>query len=214
MKKLLSILFVSIIFMSCDTGQSTHGVNDPKDVLTRFFKALSEKNIPEAKKYVTADSEGMINMMQMSFDNMEAPVDNEDQFDPSKVDIADAQIKGDIATVRVTEKQSGESTNFTLKKEEGEWRIAFDMGTLYNMAAERIQQEGTDVHKADSLLKNLSKEDAAELKKYTDTIQNLLNNVSEEDWEKAKKFLENHPDLKKGNAEEMREQLKKLKKQQ
>lgn len=214
MKKILSILSVSFILLSCNTGQSSHGVKDPKDVLTHFFKALSEKNIPEAKKYVTADSEGMINMMQMSFDNMEAPLENEEQFDPARVDIADAVINGDVATVKVTEKHSGESTNFTLKKEEGAWKVAFDMGTLFNMATERIQEEGKKWDSEDSLLKDLTEEDKQQLKKYKDTLQNLLNNVSDEQLQQAKDFLESNPDLKKGNAADMIDQLKKLKNQQ
>ena len=54
-----------IILYACATSflfitgcKSTGG--DPKVVLTKFFEALSAKNIDEAKKYVTKDSEGMM----------------------------------------------------------------------------------------------------------------------------------------------------------
>ena len=59
-----------------------------------------------------------------------------------------AVINGEEATVVAKEKASGESINFTLKKQEGAWKVAFDMGSMMQMATDKMKEKGVS---ADSM---------------------------------------------------------------
>jgi hypothetical protein len=48
-----------------------------------------------------------------------------------------------VAKVPVKEKKSGETTDFTLKKEDGAWKVAFDKSTLMGMAQKKMKEHGT-----------------------------------------------------------------------
>ena len=67
-----------------------------------------------------------------------------EQFDKSKMEIGEAKIDGDKATVNVKETKNGESVNFVLKKEEGSWKVAMDMNTMMGMGAEKMKEKGMD----------------------------------------------------------------------
>lgn len=114
---------------------------DPKATLTAFFDAMGKKDIEAARKLATADSKSMIDMMEMGLkmakDNKET-----DKFDKSRMEFGDAKIEGDKATVPVKDKTSGESTNFTLKKEDGQWKVAFDKSSIMQMATDKMSEKG------------------------------------------------------------------------
>ena len=98
-----------LILSGCKSGGG-----DPKTVLNHFFDALVNKNVDEAKKYVTKDSEGMMGMLQMGMQNM--PDSNGAMmYKRENIEMGDAVINGDKATVPVKDKRSGESVDFTLK---------------------------------------------------------------------------------------------------
>ncbi len=120
--------------------KSTGG--DPKVVLTKFFDALSAKNIDEAKKYVTKDSEGMMSMVQMGMQNAGDKSDEMLNYGKENIEFGTATIDGDKATVPVKDKKSGETTDFTLKKESGDWKVAFDKSTLMEMAQKKMKDHG------------------------------------------------------------------------
>ena len=40
------------------------------------------------------------------------------------------------------DKKSGETTDFTLKKESGDWKVAFDKSTLMEMAQKKMKEHG------------------------------------------------------------------------
>jgi hypothetical protein len=60
--------------------------------------------------------------------------------------IGSAVIDGDKATVPVTDSKSNESTDFLLKKEKGDWKVAFDMSTLMDMASKKMKEHGVDMN--------------------------------------------------------------------
>jgi len=105
---------------------------------------MSNKNIDEAKKYVTKDSEGMMGMMQMGMKNMDDS-DNEMPLQKGNMEIGNAVINGDRATVPVKDKKSGETTDFVLKKESGAWKVAFDKSTLMEMGQKKMKEHGMDM---------------------------------------------------------------------
>ena len=152
MKKLIffAITAFVVLLSGCQSGS---GAN-PKEVLISFFNALTKKDVTTAKKYATKDSDGMLSMMEMGM-NMSGNMQN-DHTDKmfemlENVQMGEPVIKGDEATVPVTDKKSGEVTNFLLKKENGAWKVAFDMATLSNMAAEKMKEHGMENMDMDSM---------------------------------------------------------------
>lgn len=152
MKKLLmaaAVIGSVVFFSSCNSA----GSSDPKAVLISFFDALAKKDISGARKYATAESKSMLDMMEMA---MKAGGDKEkdDKYDKSKMEFGEPKIDGDKATIEVKEKGSGEATNFTLKKESGGWKVAFDKASMMNMGMDKIKDGGMDnmdMNKIDSL---------------------------------------------------------------
>ena len=145
MKKIFAIAVTTFVILlsGCQSG----GSGNPKDVLHDFFTALSKKDFDGAKKYATKDSDGMISMMEMGMKNMQQG--NSEHSDKmldmiNNMKMGDAAIDGDKATISVTDKKSNESTDFLLKKEDGNWKVAFDMSTLMEMANKKMKEHGMD----------------------------------------------------------------------
>ena len=138
MKKIIVLMSAAlvIILSGCNSNSG-----DPKEVLGHFFDAMSHKNIDEAKKYVTKDSEGMMGMMQMGMNSMDES-DNEMPLQKENMEIGNAVITGDRATVPVKDKKTGETTDFVLKKESGAWKVAFDKSTLMEMGQKKMKEHG------------------------------------------------------------------------
>jgi hypothetical protein len=119
--------------------------NDPKGVLKSFIDALGNKDINAAKKYATKDSEAMLGMIQMGMSM--APDSTKDKtYDGSNMDFGEATINGDKATVPVKDKKSGEIVNYTLKKENGDWKVAFDKATMTEMGKEKMKEHGNELN--------------------------------------------------------------------
>jgi len=160
MKQIVVIIIAAfvVILPGCKTG----GGGNPKEVLNHFFDALSKKDINEAKKYATKDSEGMLGMMEMGMQNM-----NNDHADKmlgmiQNMEMGNATITGDRATVPVKDKKTGETIDFLLKKESGDWKVAFDMGTLMEMANKKMKEHGiNNMPGMDSGHKNSNQVDTA-----------------------------------------------------
>lgn len=176
MKKILLFIITScvVIFSGCQSGGG-----NPKTVLNHFFDALASKNIGEAKKYVTKDSEGMLGMVEMGMNNM--PDSSQTMmYKKENMDMGDAVINGDRATVPVKDKKSGEVTDFVLKKESGEWKVAFDKSTLMEMAQKKMKEHNLSnpmEGSMDSLhekMKNISKEDMEHAKKMMDSVKGMM----------------------------------------
>ena len=155
MKKLLMALaFVNAIFFmaGCSSG------GDPKATLSAFFDAMSKKDIAAARKLTTADSKSMLDLMekglQMSNDSSETG-----KYDKSKMEIGEPTINGDKATIAVKEKNSNEAVNFTLKKESGAWKVAFDKSSIMEMATDKMKEKGVSMdslHESMEELKNIN----------------------------------------------------------
>src|SRR6185436_19952398 len=130
MKKiLLAIVMISSVFyFSCNSA----GSGDPKAVLGQFFDALAKKDIEGARKLATKDSKSMIDMMEMGM-KMGGDKKETEKFDKANMEIGEAKIDGDKAVVPVKEKTSGETLNYTLKKEDGSWKVAFDKASVMSM---------------------------------------------------------------------------------
>jgi hypothetical protein len=89
---------------------------------------------------------------------------------------------GDKATVPVKDKKSGETTDFLLKKEDGEWKVAFDMATLMDMANKKMKEHGMNgmgnMNGSDSAGVNESIDSAnLHLKEKMDRAQKLMDSL-------------------------------------
>lgn len=139
MKKLLlavAILSSAILFTSCGGG-----AGDPKESLIAFFDAMGKKDIEGARKLATADSKSMIDMIEMGM-KMDKSDKSKDDFDKANMEFGEPKIDGDKATVAVKNKKKDESINFTLKKEEGKWKVAFDKASIMQMATDKMSEKG------------------------------------------------------------------------
>jgi len=144
MKKLISLMLTaSLLLAACHAGGG-----DPKTVLASFFDAIMKKDFDTAKKLSTKESETMVGMIQMGMQMQPGEEDSSkmSQFNKNDMVFGDAVINGDVATVPVKEKTSGETVDFTLKKEDGSWKVAFDKATLMQMAQKKMKEHGMDMN--------------------------------------------------------------------
>ncbi len=137
MKKilLLSATIFTFSMIGCKSG------NDPKNVLMNFFDAIAKKDITTAKKYATKESETMLGFMEMGL-KMAPDTAKDKKFDKDNLEYGDTKIEGDKATVPVKDKKTGETTNYTLKKVDGQWKVAFDKATMTQEHGEKGKGEG------------------------------------------------------------------------
>lgn len=185
-KVILFALTVTIIILaSCKSGGG-----DPKMVLSNFFDAMLKKDFTTVKKLSTRDSESMLGMMQMAIQQM-PDTSQRMNFNRDNLEIGNAVINGDMATVPVKEKKSGETTDFTLKKEDGAWKVAFDKSTLMGMAQKKMKEHGMggmmNGGMNDSLnningssmpnMDSISKEDMQRAHKMMDSANKMLNDA-------------------------------------
>lgn len=178
---MLAVLVVSTSLMfSCKSGSG-----DPKMVLSSFIEALAKKDITAARKFATTDSKTMLDMMEMGMKN-EKSTDSK-KYDMTNMEFGDAKIEGDRATVPVKDKKSGESINYALKKENGDWKVAFDKASLMGTVTDKLNEKGMDMKGAmDSLSKGMEQMkdiDMDSLKnsmdqgmKSLDSLKNILKN--------------------------------------
>lgn len=173
------ITFTVIALAGCKSG-----AGDPKIILSDFFDAMLKKDFTTVKKLSTKDSESMLGMMQMAMQNM-PDTSETNKFNKANLQLGDAVINGDMATVPVKEMTSGETTDFTLKKEDGSWKVAFDKSTLMGMAQKKMKEHGMD-GMVDSLgningssipnIDSISKEKIEHARKMMDSVNKVLNN--------------------------------------
>jgi len=157
MKKLLTAAFVctTVFFLSCNSTDNSN----PKSVLMSFFDALSKKDISGARKLATAESKSMLDVIDMGWKMGGTDKDKkEDKYDKDKMEFGEAKIEGDKATVPVKDKTSGETTNYTLKKEGGAWKVAFDKSSMMNMGMDKVKEHGNDLNEGLDSLGNKMKD--------------------------------------------------------
>ena len=168
MKRILMSLIVISACLFIDSCSNGTG-GDPKATLLAFFEALGKKDMEGARKLATADSKSMIDMMETGM-KMAKDTKGMDKFDKTKMEFGEAAIDGDKATIPVKEKTSGEMTNFTLKKESGAWKVAFDKASMMQMGMDKMKEKNPGG--MDSLSKQLD-----QIKNMnTDSLKDLMNN--------------------------------------
>ncbi len=82
------------------------------------------------------------------------------------MEFGEAKIEGDMATVPVKEKTTGEVVNYKLKKEDGKWKVAFDKASLMSIGMDQMKEKGVDPQqKIDEGMKELNNINMDSMKK-------------------------------------------------
>lgn len=155
MKKLLSIISLSIIFFiqSCNTNTTASG--NPTQVLTAFFDAMQKKDMAKVKELSTTESQSMLNLMELGLKEAEKNGNKDmENFDKTKMEFGTAIIEGNNAKVPVKDKAKGDVVNFPMKKVDGKWKVAFDKTSIMQMASDKMKEGG--VNMGDSLSKAMN----------------------------------------------------------
>ncbi|MBL7723810.1 MAG: DUF4878 domain-containing protein [Chitinophagaceae bacterium] len=199
MKKVMnSFLAVAVIALAIAGCKGKDGVADnPKAVLIAFFERMSKKDLEGAAKLATKDSKGTMDMMKKAMDMAEKMkgLDKKDE-DPAEdfknMEVGDAKIDGDNATVSVTNKKKNETVDFPLKKEDGSWKVDFSMATLMKMGMDKAKQDGKEIDQEDiDKMKNFNMDSLKDqLNSALDTVKKALSPENMDKMKDAMKELE------------------------
>lgn len=132
--------FVLLAMVSCKSG------GDPKETVQHFFTALKDKKFDEAKKYATKESQSLLDMISSLAQKMPDST-SADKAKEEKFDVTNVKINGDAATADVVPNDKSAALTVNLKKEEGQWKVAFDKSSLMKMSLDQAQKQGVDVQK-------------------------------------------------------------------
>lgn len=130
---------LSIGMFSCNNN-----AGDPQSVLSQFFDAMAKKDITAARKLCTAESKSMLDMMDMQM-KLDSSNNEMSKYDKNQVEFGQPVIEGDKASITVKPKNEGESLKFYLKKENKEWKVAFDKNSMIEMGMEKVKEKGMNV---------------------------------------------------------------------
>lgn len=134
--------FFSVLLLA-----ACHSGNNPKDVAIRFFTAVNAKKFDEAEKYATTDSKQFLEMLQ----TMAKQVKDSVPASKEKFIIENVKITGDKATADIKTKSEPKPINISFKKENGQWKVAFDKNSVMKMG-------GVDVpHDTDNINNDIDK---------------------------------------------------------
>lgn len=171
MKKILLAAMAGLLVLTigCKSGGG-----DPKIVLSSFFEALAKNDMAKARTLSTADSKSLLDMMEMA---MKTDAKETQKFNPANMQFGEAKIDGDKATIPVKEMASGETMNYSLKKESGDWKVAFDKNSLMTMGMEKMKQEGLQ-DSVGNVLEELKNIDTDSLKASMNEGMKILDSVN------------------------------------
>jgi hypothetical protein len=191
MKK-LNILLAAIALMTAAFTGCSGSNGDPKSVLVAFFDKMSKKDLEGAAKLATKESKPTLDMMKKAMDMGEKFKDaNTKEEDPAEefnnMEIGEAKINGDDATVSVTNKKKKETFDFPLKKQDGGWKVDFSMATLAKMGMDKNKKDGEMNEKDIEDMKNFNMDS---LNQGLKTLDSALKTIKPEDLEKMKNMGE------------------------
>jgi hypothetical protein len=195
MKKIFSFFLLAIAMGSISTGCGGGGMSNasPKEVLVAFFEKLAKKDIDGATKLATKDSKATMDMMKKGLDMAEKMKDQiKDKEDPTEefknMEVGEAKINGDNATVSVKNKKKEEEVEFPLKKEDGAWKVDFSMATLMKMGMDQKNKHGQ--MNGDDNMNGMGEVDSASIQKGLEVMDSALKKVDPKKLEETMKALE------------------------
>lgn len=152
-QKIFGLLLITVM-IACNINNG-----DPKSVAKHFFEAVKATNFEEAQKYATKDSKMALQLAQMAV-NFSAS--NKDtilaQLDKHNIEYGEPVITGNDATIGITLDKK-DKINFNMKKEDGIWKMAFDLSSLMKMGMGNMEKHGaseSDIKEAQKALEHLN----------------------------------------------------------
>jgi Domain of unknown function (DUF4878) len=207
MKKITNLLFIAgaiaILAIGCKGKDKV--ANDPKAVVMAFFEKMSKKDIDGAAKLATKDSKSTMDMMKKGMDMAEKMKDTmkdakakDDTEGFKDVEFGETKVDGDNATVSITNKKKEQTMEFPLKKEGGDWKVDFTMGTLMKMGMNEMKKNGgnpfDDKNDSDTARGDINDLDklmnSDTLKAGLEKAKEMMDKIKPEDMEKAKQLIE------------------------
>ena len=177
MKQILfaALVLCTITFLSCKSNNNSN----PNEVLSQFFDAMAKQDTVKIKALSTKESESMLKMMKMGMSMADSKKDLE-KYDKTKMEFGTAIISGDNAKVPVKDKASGEIVNFPMKKEGGQWKVAFDKSSIMEMGMQKMKDSkmniGDSIKKGMEEMKDVNMDSMMnEIKKSIDTTKTDMN---------------------------------------
>lgn len=191
MKRLTFILVAAGMLTLAMTG-CKGSAGDPKAVLLAFFEKIGQKDMEGAAKLATKDSKPTLDLMKKGMDMAESFKDEtKKEEDPAEemknLVIGDAKINGDNATVSVTNKKKNETFDFPLRKEDGGWKVVFNMASLAKMGMDKAKK---NKEASDEELKEMENFNMDSLSKGLKKLDSAIKSIKPEDMEKMKKAME------------------------
>lgn len=196
MKKIFSFLLLAITMGSISTGCGGGGMSNasPKEVLVAFFEKLAKKDIEGATKLATKDSKSTMEMMKKGLDMAEKMKDQiKEKDDPTEefknMEVGEAKINGDVATVAVRNKKKEQEVEFPLKKEDGAWKVDFSMTTLMKMGMDEKNKRAGEMGDEDPT-NGMEGIDSASLQKGLEVMDSAMKKIDPKKLEETMKALE------------------------
>ncbi|HUX84067.1 MAG TPA: hypothetical protein VMV20_02455 [Chitinophagaceae bacterium] len=121
--KRFSRLFIPLAYLPALFWSGCQSGPGPKEVATNFLQAVLKSNYTQAKQYATKDSEPLLNALASLTGSL--PSAERDKIEHSRITIRDVQMKGDLAMVTYVNSAEDKSETLNLKKENGQWKVAF-----------------------------------------------------------------------------------------
>jgi hypothetical protein len=182
-KLIASITAIAVFAVACGGSMSSAS---PKEVLGAFFERLAKKDIDGAAKLATKDSKPTLDIMKKGLEMEEkkdgTKDDKQAEEEMKNMELGEAKIEGDIASVPVKNKKKGTEFNFPMKKEDGAWKVNFTMAALKGMAGEKDSEAGMDGEHHNM--------DAADMQKGMEMADSIMKNMDPEQMEKMKDAIE------------------------
>jgi hypothetical protein len=197
MKKIFSFLLLAISMGIISTGCGGGSMSNasPKEVLVAFFEKLSKKDIDGATKLATKDSKSTMEMMKKGLEMADKMKDQikDAKEDPTEefknMEVGDAKINGDVATVAVRNKKKDQEVEFPLKKEDGAWKVDFSMTTLMKMGMDEKNKRAGEMGNNDPM-SGMEGMDSASIQKGLEVMDSALKTVDPKKLEETMKALE------------------------
>ncbi len=163
--RFLLFIFTTVI-LACSSPKE-----DPVAAAKAFYEALAIKDFKKAKQLATRESKTMLDLIEsMSQMGADVKAEEEDLQKMKEAVYSNAEINGDMATVRV--KMGEEENTVKLKKEEGTWKVALDKESLQETMNEKTGESMEDFNDA---MENA----ANELEKAGDNLGQVLEKTGE-----------------------------------
>jgi hypothetical protein len=194
MKKILGCLLLFAVAGTLFTGCGGNSMSNasPKEVLVAFFERISKKDIDGAAKLATSESAFIMELMKTQLKKAEG-LENKMEMDPTEefknVEVGEAKINGDMATVSIRSKKYNREIDFPLKKEGGGWKVDFSMNTLMKMG-ENARNKAMEDGDRDDDTEPLKGMDSISLKKGLEAMDSVLKHADPKQLEEMKKALD------------------------